>query len=172
MNDLPWTPLSEFQIAAPLCKPKAFTTIQTRFSHDDQGSALPWFIFSRCTDVRKHVVAPRLLQSTAGGYCRPALAAHRLSAWGPRSKAARTSELVGEPEGVDRISASIPGGRTIVLQECLGCGNLNKAVGKARSRQRDHFSGPMPACLMTRLQISTSALRNAPTPSGAAGRLS
>jgi hypothetical protein len=49
------------------------------------------------------------------------------------------------------------------LQECLGCGNLNKAVGKARSRQRDHFSGPMPACLMTRLQISTSALRNAPT---------
>jgi hypothetical protein len=51
-----------------------------------------------------------------------------------------------------------------MLQECLGCGNLNKAVGKARSRQRDHFSGPMPACLMTRLQISTSALRNAPTP--------
>lgn len=36
----------------------------------------------------------------------------------------------------------------------------------------DHFSGPMPACLMTRLQISTSALRNAPTLSGVSGRLS
>ena len=46
---------------------------------------------------------------------------------------------MGEPEGVDRISASIPGGRTIVLQECLGCGNLNKAVGKARIQTARSF---------------------------------
>ena len=44
-------------------------------------------------------------------------------------------------------------------------------LGK-RYPDRDHFSGPMPACLMTRLQISTSALRNAPTRSGVSGRLS
>jgi hypothetical protein len=57
MNDLPWTFPFELQIAAPLCGRKSvLATIQVAYGHHDQSSASTSFIFSRCTDIRKHVV--------------------------------------------------------------------------------------------------------------------